>query len=63
MHLEVNKFNGVLLNLFLQKAILCMATINLSAIPHNLFIEGVQDFVPVDVTRAADNLSITSSFK
>jgi hypothetical protein len=40
-----------------------MANVDLSAIPPNLSIEGVQGFVPVDVTHAADNFSITSRFK
>jgi hypothetical protein len=53
---EMNKLDGVRLDLFLQKAILRMANVDLSAVPPNLSIEGVQGFVPVDVTHAADNL-------
>jgi hypothetical protein len=63
MCLPVNKLNGVLLDYFLQKAILRMANVDLSAIPPNLSIEGVQGFVNVDVTHAADNFSrFTSRF-
>jgi hypothetical protein len=40
-----------------------MANVDLSAIPLNLSIEGVQGLVPVDVTHAADNFSSTSRFK
>jgi hypothetical protein len=38
---EMNKLNGVRLDLFLLKAILRMANFHLSAIPPNLSMEGV----------------------
>jgi hypothetical protein len=50
---EMNKLNGVRLDLFLQKANLRMANVDLSATPPNVSIEGVQGFVPVEVTHAA----------
>jgi hypothetical protein len=50
---EMNKLNGVRLDLLVQKANFCMANVDLSATSPNVSIEGVQGFVPVEVTHAA----------